>query len=249
MGGGGLEEILYRGYFEAQHLKRIARFKHTMNVLELGCGNGRWALTLAPLVKHYTAVDFSRPALDIARQNISKAGLLNVDVREQSIVGFQGDRLYDVIYFGGVTQYLQDPEILQILGHLAPWMKPCTIIVDRSTICYQQRQINEEGPYISIYRTPRELEHLFFSHGFRKIYQRRSYRFLRSGLIGRVKNLCPSRFRDWSVIVRRGAPLSFYMLLWITWAEDLLRPVPWAGGERSHDFFVFSKEGPSHASI
>ena len=52
LGQEGLLEAPYRRYFETRHLKKIVRFHERMNILELGSGNGRWAVSLAPLVYH-----------------------------------------------------------------------------------------------------------------------------------------------------------------------------------------------------
>ncbi len=248
LGGGGMVEASYRSYFEARHLDRIVRFSPGMNVLEMGCGTGRWALELAPKIKHYTGVDFSRQAIEMARQSVRSAGLTNVDLHEQSVVDFRGDRPYDIIYFGAVTQYLEDADFHGALTGLERWLKPDTVIVDRSTISLErQRQINCEGDYRAIYRTSREIEGVYARHGFRKIYQKRSYRVMRSGFINRLERLLPPRLRKLPQLVRLTSPVSFYLLLGFTWLADTLRPVPWHGGTLSHDFFVFVKGDAPYA--
>lgn len=248
MGGGGEVEAPYRIFFEARHFKRMVRLARTMTMLELGCGNGRWAVVLAPLVKCYTAVDFSRPALEAARNSICEAGLTNVELREQSVLDFRGERDYDVVYFGGVTQYLQDSEIHRVLDQIAGCTKKDSVIVDRSTVNYKHREIREMEHYCSIYRTPAEIEHIFSQHGFQKTYQKRSYRFMRG-----ARHLpCLERFihwRSWNIprLVRLTSPLSLYLIFGVSWAADVIRPIRWQGGDRSHDFFVFRRKPLQHA--
>jgi SAM-dependent methyltransferase len=243
MGRGGLLEASYRHYFEVRHLKRFVRLERTMSVLELGSGNGRWILSLAPLVKHYTAVDFSRQALDVARKGIRAAGLDNVELHEQSILDFRGDGRYDVIYLAGVTQYLQDEEIRRLMENLAPHIGQGTVIVDRSTINVRAREILERDGYYAIFRTPAELRALLARHGFHGTYQRRSYRFMRGGRLlqaGPLKRIMP-------VLVRALRPVSLYLLLGYSWLADVVRPIPFEGGDRSHDFFVFRRDDRADA--
>ena len=237
MGRGGLLEIPYRHYFEVKHLKQKVHFDQTMNVLELGCGNGRWALSLAPIVKHYTGVDFSRSALDIAQEDAQMAGLKNVELREQSILDFQGDRPYDIVYFSGVTQYLQDEEINKVLKNLAPHFKRNTVFIDRSTVNYREREILSTAQYYSIFRTPRELNDIFSAFGFHIIYEKRSYRFLRGGRFVRSRyllNILPP-------LAHFTRPVSYYVMLFFSFMADILSPKPFEGGDRSHDFLIFER--------
>lgn len=238
LGGGGLVEAPYRYFFEARHLKQIIQFNRTMDVLELGCGNGRWVAAISPLVRHYTAVDFSAQAVAATRKSVERRKLKNVEAHEMSAVEFKPDRHYDIIYFGSITQYLEDSDIHLVLNNLRPSFKPNTVIIDRSTISYGTRQKNECGNYVSVYRTPKELTDIFALHGFEKFYQKRSYRFMRTDLTSRIQRRLPRKFPQ---LVRLTQPLSLYFLLFMTWVLDTLRPKPWHNGERSHDFFLFKK--------
>ena len=237
MGGGGFLELYYRHYFEVQHLKKIVRFNPSLSVLELGCGNGRWVVSLAPLVQNYTAVDFSQRALDIAQEDVEARGITNVEFHKCSVTEFSSDRLYDVIYFSGVSPHLEDDEIKRILDNLSPSCKPNTVIIDRSTVNYQEREINSTKNYYAIYRKPIELDELFRAKGFQLSYQKRSYRFLRAShqlFFGPLNRITP-------FLVLRSRPLSFYVLLGISFVADLLHPIPFEGGNRSHDFFLFKR--------
>jgi SAM-dependent methyltransferase len=237
MGGGGLIEVWYRHYFEFRHLQRICRFRKDMKVLELGCGNGRWALSIAPQVKEYVGVDFSEPALRVAGEQIKKSKLANVSLVEKNISEFVSSDTFDVIYLSGVSQYLTDEEFELTLAHIRASCHRATVIVDRSTINVKQREIMENGNYWALFRTSGELAMLLKTIGFALVYQKRSYRFLRgSRLLGH------RRLNDFLAMpVRWTRPLSFHLLHLTTILADALKPVPFERGERSHDFFVFKQ--------
>jgi SAM-dependent methyltransferase len=243
MGGGGVLEAPYRHFFELKHLRKVINFQKNMNVLELGCGNGRWIVSLAPLVKNYTAVDFSEPALAIAKERVQEAGISNVEFYEQQILSFKSEKKYHIIYFSGVTQYLQDDEIKTVLANLVTCISAETIIVDRSTINYSCREIlNKEG-YFSIFRIPTELYSIFENIGFKIAHQKRSYLFLRCG---RFLNRKPFR-KTLPLLCKLFSPLSYYFLFIFSWCADYIYPIPFEGGNRSHDFMVFKMADCSNA--
>lgn len=236
MGGGGLIGAPYRCYFGALHLRRAVPFDRSMNVLELGCGNGRWIAELAPRVQHYTGVDFNREGLDIAQEVIRRKGLDNVRLVEGSIVEFAGDRPYDVVYFSGVTQYLEDAQIHGVLDRLAPFLTDRTVVVDRSTVNLKARVVHDVPGYYCIYRTPDEIAGIVAAHGFHLAYHRRSYRYLRGGeRLARSAAAGPL-----ARLVRALRPASYWVLWAWSWALDRVRP-PKAAPEGSHDFLVFRR--------
>lgn len=237
MGGGGLLEIPYRHYFEVKHLRNKVLFDKNMNVLELGCGNGRWILSLAPLVKHYTGVDFSNLALEIAEEEIMKNGLKNVSLLEKNIIDFQADRNYDIVYFSGVTQYLQDYEISRILINLEPYLKNDAVLIDRSTINYKTRETLSTPEYFSIFRTPKEINEIYSVIDYHLVYNKRSYRFLRCNRLMQSKyfRLIVSFFMKFT------KPITYYGMYLVSFLADTLCPKPFEGGNRSHDFLIFKK--------
>lgn len=236
LGGGGMIESPYRYYFETRHFKKRVKLDRSMNVLELGCGNGRWTVALAPLVKHYTGVDFSRDGLRVAESSALKYGLNNVEFVERSITDFEGTGTYDVIYFSGVSQYLHDEEMDRVLGQLASHMHDKTIIVDRSTVNYTARNVHDTDDYFCIYRTPEEVIGLFEKHGYSNTYQQHTYRYLRGG-----ERLLNSWMGKWlPAATRLLKPVSLYLLLAMTWGLDTVRP-PLIKGY--HDFFIFKQTG------
>jgi SAM-dependent methyltransferase len=236
MGGGGLIEAPYRHYFELHHLRKLIRFNRNMNILELGSGNGRWAVSLAPVVAHYTGVDFTPRHIQVAREAVAAKGISNAEFREDSVLSFKGDRNYDVIYFGSVSQYLEDDQIHELLKNLSRWIAPSTIMVERCTVSYSARIEVRKADYFSNYRTPLELDGIFRMHGFSLCYYKRSYRILRGGraLRRRYEHVLPRYI--WAT-----APLSLWIMLGMSWLADLVKPVPWPNPADSHDFLIFKQ--------
>jgi SAM-dependent methyltransferase len=235
MGGGGLTEVAYRHYFELRHLLRVLPLDPSMDLLELGCGSGRWTVDLARRVRQYTGVDFSKPALAVARGRVAAAGLSNVALHEASVLEFPLAGPYDVVYFSGVTQYLLDDELRLLLRRLAPCLGPDAALLDRSTISTGAREVVDDGRYFAVYRSASELEEAFREVGARMTHRARSYDVLRfSSLFGNV-----ALGRLLAGATRALAPASFHLLRAASRAADVLRPVPFEGGRRSHDFLLF----------
>jgi methylase of polypeptide subunit release factors len=88
MGGCGDLEVFYRHHEELDHLLKIVEFTPEKTVVELGCGTGRWVVSLAGRVKHYTGLDFSPTALAVVRRRAAELGLTNVTFLEGSAADF-----------------------------------------------------------------------------------------------------------------------------------------------------------------
>jgi len=246
-GGGHELETDYRTHFEWRHLKKIVPLDSKTSLLEMGSGDGRWAVILAPLIKQYEGVEFSEILVETARQAAEKHGLENVQFRQCSVteVSTAGEQ-YDVIYFAGVTQYLSDEEFKQALDNMAPSMKPTTVIVERSTVRYKKREVrNMKATCYTIYRTPEEIKDIFAASGFRLYYQNRSYRFLRGfNLLNRFffrGPFAPLK-HALAALIRTTKPFSLYPMLWFSVVADTVWPAPWNKGDGSHDFFLFKRD-------
>jgi len=238
LGGGGLVEAPYRHYFESRHFKKIVRLAKHMRVLELGSGNGRWALTLGPSVRSYTGVDVTPHAVQIAREAVERHAIRNCSFQQASILDFRAEgKTYDLIYFSGVSQYLEDEQLDDVLGNVELATSRNTIIVDRSTINYGWRDTVRRPGYFSILRTPEDLKQIFKKHGFELTYIKRSYRFLRGARfllqLPRINVLCS--------IINATRPLSLYTMLGVSALADSLRPHAVTNGDWDHVFLRFEK--------
>ena len=237
IGGCGLTEVLYRHFEEVRHLQSIVSFDRQKTVLELGSGNGRWVISLAPLVKHYTAVDFSQLMLDIARSRAELLKLNNVTFYRATAQDYTPPIPFDIAYLSGVSQYLHDADLQALLARLNQSLRPGAILIDRSTIHHRQRLLSEQTGYFSIYRTADELKRLFEDAGFVNHYQRPSYRVLNvPGRLGRLL-----RAGNCARAVAITAPQSFHLLRAIALAVERLWGPTGEMVDFSHDFFLFHR--------
>jgi ubiquinone/menaquinone biosynthesis C-methylase UbiE len=239
-GGGGRTELLYRHYYECQHLRGLIRFNAQMSVLDLGCGSGRWIESLAPLVSRYVAVDYSQAMLDVASRRVRSLGLSNVTLLCAPAQDYAPGERFDVVYLSGVTQYLHDRDLEPMLRKLVGQIKPGGVIVDRSTVHQRTRTASAQPSYFCIYRTADELIALYSRAGAENTYHAKSYPFL--SLPAGVQNLL-NRPRIHGAI---GAtvPASLWALRAGAWAAGLLLRPAGELTEYSHDFFAFSVPSP-----
>jgi SAM-dependent methyltransferase len=239
LGQGGLSEVLYRHYEEVRHLRRIVAFDRGKTVLEFGCGNGRWAFALAPLVASYVGIDFSQSMIAAANRRAAELGLDNVTFHRIDIQDYTPDRRFDMIYLSGVSQYLHDADLKPMLGRIQGALKPNGIVIDRSTTGVPARRIIETSDYFAIYRTAAEIVALYRGAGWTNYYCRPSYRIpsfppvMRRWVAG----------RKFARLVSFTAPFSFYLLR--AWAAASGTRFDSTGelSEFSHCFFLFRRSG------
>ena len=235
MGGGGLAEIAYRHYHELRHFCRIVPLSRRDSVLELGCGTGRWAVALAPLVARWIGVDLSRRALELARASAAERAIGNVEFVEGTVPGFQATGPFHIAYFSGVTQYLDDASFERALDELRASLEPNAIIVDRSTINEKASENLVCGDHVVNYRSPADLDGQYARIGAHRVYRGRSYRFLRGA------RWLPRLGLDRAAakLLDKTSPISYEALERIAAIADRLRPRKLDGLDRSHDFFLY----------
>jgi len=181
MGTGDPIEIPYRHHWELFNFLEIIKNRNNVSILELGCGAGRWAISLSPVFKKYVGVDLSALQLNYARKVIADMAISNVTFVKSSICDYQPElnETFDVIYFSGVLQYLEDEEIRQILQNCQKWLTKYGVIVDRSTIVYENKRIvRNDEQYYCIYRLKKEHIKMFNDCGFQNTFSGRSYQYL-----------------------------------------------------------------------
>lgn len=80
------------------------------SVLDLGTGTGRMLELFAPLAARAVGVDQSPAMLAVARVNLEKAGLRNVQLRQGDLYSLPVERdAYDLVIVHQVLHYLDDP--------------------------------------------------------------------------------------------------------------------------------------------
>lgn len=177
LGNGEQTEAPYRIHEEARTFCKLAKLGSKDTILELGCGSGRWAVSLAPLVGHYTGVDFSRQLLNIAQANCKSVGIENVEFIESSVENFHATRTFSIIYLSGLTQYLEDNAVHALISRASNWLVDGGMIIDRSTFGRTQRSTINTDSYFSIYRTTGELDTLFKDTSMELQCRRESYAY------------------------------------------------------------------------
>ncbi|MBS1627468.1 MAG: class I SAM-dependent methyltransferase [Bacteroidetes bacterium] len=239
MGDCGRVEIYFRNFFESKHFRKFIS-KKNINILEVGCGSGRWALNLYQHVGIYDGIDISRPSIEQAQHRVKLHSIGNCNFFCCSIQEYQPNKKYDIIYLSGVTQYIESDELINLLKIILTWLKPDGEIIDRSTISleYETKKINRDN-YYSIYRTLDEMINIFNEINFKMIYNNKSYRFLR---IGRLKKT----FNRPKIIslINALSPFSYKLMYYYTYIKDVLKPKVYREdicGKFSHDFMIFIK--------
>lgn len=233
-GDGIKEEIGYRHYYETKKILKLIKPKKNMNIIELGCGSGRFCKELAPLVNRYVGIDYSSKAIELAKEMVFKKNIKNAEFKVASAIDFElnEDIKFDVVYFACVLQYISDDEIKKAFDNLKKYMKPNTIIIERSSTYSRTRYVAASIMYKCIYRTRKEIE-LIFNEGldYKLFKVERSYRFLRGNDI----------FNYNKSIIKRFKKFSYKMMNIISILYDNFIYDSKEGNYNSHDFFVFKK--------
>jgi ubiquinone/menaquinone biosynthesis C-methylase UbiE len=232
-------EMLYRQEAEWLHFRRIVPLRKSMRILELGCGAGRWALRIAPLVHEVVAVDFSDEMIRLARERQCSLGLQNVEFRVSAVQDFHWDTAFDVIYLSSMTQYLTDNQLRQTLGQIESMLAPIGIVIDRTSISLGTREAVDDHGYQAIYRTLKEQASIFAEFGFRLTYHAPCYNRMR----------LPYRFLDktWfqkglEAGLQRLARPTVFLINAMTQFVTRVRPTPNRATFRSYGFFRFERE-------
>jgi ubiquinone/menaquinone biosynthesis C-methylase UbiE len=162
-----------RQQFEFRHRVELSTFlahvpiSTNSNVLELGCGSGRWLVSLAPMVRTITGVDFCSGSLDVAKKRLENRSLKNVKLLNESVVTVDPGEKFDIIYTSGVLQYLNDEEFRHCLENISRMLLPGGILVSRdSLILFVDRYI-KTGTYQCIYRNQNEFVSQVESCGYK----------------------------------------------------------------------------------
>jgi 2-polyprenyl-3-methyl-5-hydroxy-6-metoxy-1,4-benzoquinol methylase len=97
---------------------------HDLDILEAGCGIGRWSVELAKRGNRVVGLDVSQTMVALARDNARQAHV-DCDFRVGSVVSHRFDRRFDVVFAVTVLQHVLDDgefdaAIRNLASHLAP---------------------------------------------------------------------------------------------------------------------------------
>jgi ubiquinone/menaquinone biosynthesis C-methylase UbiE len=129
--------------------------------LDVGCGSGRWALLVAPRVKHLHALDASPQALDTAQRNL--AGLANVSFHAASVDAIPlPDASLDFAYSLGVLHHVPDTagairDVARKLKPGAPFLVYLYYAFDNRPLWYRAIWRASNGVRLVVSRLPHGL--------------------------------------------------------------------------------------------
>ncbi len=136
------------------------------SVLDIGCGIGRWADTLADHCDHYVGIDFSSKLIEIARDRHPNPKMTFHVLAAQDISGaLQPDaKGFDLAVISGVLIYMNDRQVESCLGSLALLMAKNSVVYIREPFGVGGRLTLDgtwsaelRSTYRAIYRTSDEL--------------------------------------------------------------------------------------------
>lgn len=158
-----------------EHEKRMVlprlQLRDTDRLLDVGCGVGRWALTVAPFVHQYMGTDFSEGLLVQARDNLGGHENAQFQCLPAQDVGsledFQGP--FSRVIVAGVLAYLNDEDAQRCLRGIADVCSSTdAIIYIREPMGVDSRLTLDrfwseqlESEYSAIYRSREEYRQLF----------------------------------------------------------------------------------------
>lgn len=143
---------------EFRHRCELKTFHRLVDVrgksmLEMGCGSARWGMSLAPELSRYHGVDLSEAQLKIARSALpTSARLTCSDVRR-----FDTDERFDIVYLSGVTQYLDEKDLIAFLRSAKRWLSPGGVLITRDSVLQRApTRIHAQQGYECVYRHRRD---------------------------------------------------------------------------------------------
>lgn len=228
------EEIPYRHYEETKKILKLINPQKHMNIIELGCGSGRFCKELSPLINKYVGIDYSSKAILLAEEMVKKNNIHNAEFKVDSAVDFKLDNnvKFDAVYFGSVLQYISDNEVKKALENLKQYIKPDTVIIERDTTCSRTRYVADSIVYKCTYRTRKEIESMFKEVlGYSLCSVERSYRYLRGNEI--------FNYSKWHL--KNHSKLLYKIMEIISTFYDYCIYDSKEGNYDSHDFFKFTK--------
>lgn len=151
--------------YEKDFIKPKLKVTAQMNVLDLGCGMGRWADALAAECRLYCGVDFSKEMISAAIND--KKGdnchFYNLSVLDALSNRQVLENPYDVIIMTGVSMYINDDELLQCYRKISGIAGENTLIYFEESVGKKERLTlnhiwseNLNSYYGAIYRTREE---------------------------------------------------------------------------------------------
>ena len=138
------------------------------SILDLGCGTGVMEERLYNCVKYIKAIDKYQEFLERATQ------VDNIDYAKHDVVTYRDEKVYDLITIFGVTVYLIDEEMKELLNNCNKMMSDDStlIIKNQWSMLENDKVVDKEysdankNRYFGIYRTLEKMKTLLSNAGF-----------------------------------------------------------------------------------
>ena len=164
------ELVVARDKYEKEVILPQLRLGSTHRVLDVGCGVGRWALAVAPLVQNYLCTDFSEGLLDRARDDLRSFS--NVEFRclpaQDVELLVDSHEPFNRVILAGILAYLNDDDVRRCLRGVAKvcsrddavvYLREPMGVAARLTLDnYWSEQLDAQ--YSAVYRSRDEYENL-----------------------------------------------------------------------------------------
>ncbi len=161
MDGFGFPANAGRFRFRAES-RIVNRLIHGVNpdgcVLDLGSGIGFWTEYFAQRFSRVVSVEASKPLYEALKTRCTPHS--NVKTVHGDVMLFRPEDQYDVIFLGGLLMYLNEEDVISLLGHLLPFLQPGGIVVCRETTV-RHGTTTRQGDYQAVYRSIADYERIF----------------------------------------------------------------------------------------
>lgn len=154
---------------EKERLLPLLNLSADSDVLDLGAGNGQWALRFAPMSRSVTAVDYSPTMLAIGRRKAMETGCGNIEFIESPIETFVPAKRYATVFVSGLFIYLDNSRASRVAGMMAKALADdgVALVRDGTSIKKDRHVIDDRfSPllrcnYSAVYRTSEEYGRIF----------------------------------------------------------------------------------------
>lgn len=165
-------------------------------VLDLGCGVGYWAEAFAQEFSSVVAVEGSANLYDALVTRCLPYP--NIQSVHSNVLRFQPKGDFSLTFLGGLLMYLDEDDVVGLLGNLKKHLKPGGIILCRESTV-RGDTLSLTGDYSVVYRSIENYRRIFKNSGLavRVIEQNEPYVLLQMGceLMDKWKALTPKPFQ------------------------------------------------------
>ena len=181
-------EAIYRCEAEQDRFLTLFTSTPTARVLEVGSGGGRWGFFLADKIGEYIGIDISPSMIAVAEQERKGRNLSNVRFECRNLLDFETSQKFDLVYFSGVLQYMDDDVVAKCIAMAASLLNSGGMVISRDSV-QMDRRVEKAGEYPVIFRTQAEYRTLYEREGFALdesglSYQHKRFTILASKLYG-----------------------------------------------------------------